>query len=129
MPTITKLKDGVLAVTGLPEGIVDIQGHKEAITFYESGYGTHRFNLPPGSWKVLGWSDELTEEQCELIVERIFVTNDSKISYVDAIINDYLFKDYERPNWVFIAAKSSFASLLRSHSITEKALIIVNGKK
>ena len=118
MPTITKLKDGVLAVTGLPEGIVDIQGHKEAITFYESGYGTHRFNLPPGSWKVLGWSDELTEEQIG-----VFIRPEKTFGWPS-------FRQIPGGAYQWHAtAKQSFASLLRSHSITEKALIIVNGKK
>jgi len=108
MPTLTKLKDGVLAVTGLPEDYWahHVNQYNEIESYPKDGGGGtkpigHHFDLPPGSWDVLGWSDELTDDQ--------------------------LCKLFETPSKLM--ARLTFDMKLLSHSITDKALIIVNKEK
>lgn len=111
MPTLTKLNDGVLAVTGLPEdakdfmilgksGDIDMwKGLPEHYDLYANGiYNTPIYPMfLAKKHYVLGWSDELTDDQ--------------------------LCKLFETPSKLM--ARLTFDMKLLSHSITDKALIIV----
>lgn len=121
MPT-KEIAPGVLAVTELPKDVspyIPRWGKTKRLSYkYWSGgmktgmFRVYHIKLPPGQWSIVGWSDELTEEQCENIVD-VSVKQGSYISFVD-----YEFVDF------YHTATESFASLLRSHGITDRAFII-----
>jgi len=117
MPT-KEIAPGVLAVTELPE--ISKKDYWTVISNSLLVSWTNKFNLPPGSWKVLGWSDELTENQCQLFCHSIF----------GKYYKDYMSKETEgyAPTWTLDNSSESFASLLRSHGITDRALIIKKEK-
>lgn len=129
MPT-KEIAPGVLAVTELPKDVspyIPRWGKTKRLSYkYWSGgmktgmFRVYHIKLPPGQWSIVGWSDELTEEQCRMIVPiQYFVHAETTPS----------FKDYTGEWSGFINnAKKSFASLLRSHGITDRALIIKKEK-
>ena len=81
------------------------------------GYGEE--SLPPGSWSIVGWSDELTEDQCADFVDSWeSVSGDGTIIY----------QRYPDEIPKCRTAIKSFQSLLRSHGITDRALIIKKEK-
>ena len=130
MPTIKNLTEDTAAVVGLPE---DTNTYGIGIAAMYSGmpylcYDTKhsigwdiKIHIPPGSWSIVGWSDELTEEQMKGIVEG---NNGGE--------NDTMFMDYPSKDkfmcYLHRTATQSFASLLRSHGITDRALIIKKEK-
>lgn len=117
MPTIKEIKTGkatILAVTELPEdtsSYMIISSGKENALFYDV-VETMRFYtlLPTGQWSILGWSDELTEEQMEDICGE----------------HNGLFEwpDFEFNSLCTLSLTQSFSSLLRSQGITNRALIL-----
>jgi hypothetical protein len=66
--------------------------------------------LPPGNWKPLGISAELTEEQAAELVE----------DYKGAFFYDYTLSCYIKKT-----AVSSFASLMQANAINEPRLILI----
>lgn len=123
MPTIKNLTEDTAAVVGLPVLAytrTSILIDKDLIYWmrlYHNKTSYIEVKLPPGSWKIVGWSDELTQEQMELICEK---DGDLWFDYV-------LFRGHLR-NYVD-NAKHSFVSLLRSQGITGKVLIIKKEKE
>lgn len=123
MPT-KEIAPGVLAVTELPsisfQHFVrnDQKGNSRLLYYVAS---QESMPLPPGSWSIVGWSDELTEEQMKGIVEG---NNGGE--------NDTMFMDYPSKDkfmcYLHRTETQSFASLLRSHGITDRALIIKKEK-
>lgn len=66
-------------------------------------------NIPPGNWRILFTSDNPSEEDCSKVAEREMSG----------------YKDYiEHPKYFFSSARQSFASLLRSHNLQGRYLII-----
>ena len=121
MPT-KEIAPGVLAVTELPKDVspyIPRWGKTKRLSYkYWSGgmktgmFRVYHIKLPPGQWSIVGWSDELTYEQKGVICKRE---------------NGY-FEDYCGDGYLFTSVTLSFASLLCSHGITDRALIIKKEK-
>ena len=112
MPT-KEIAPGVLAVTELPEDAYEIGIKKRTLYGYKTTGAIYwDRELPPGSWSIVGWSDELTYEQKGFICKR----------------ENRYFEDYCGDGYLFTSVTLSFASLLRSHGITDRALIIKKEK-
>jgi len=121
MPT-KEIAPVVLAVTELPKDVspyIPRWGKTKRLSYkYWSGgmktgmFRVYHIKLPPGQWSIVGWSDELTYEQKGVICKRE---------------NGY-FEDYCGDGYLFTSVTLSFASLLRSHGITDRALIIKKEK-
>ncbi len=128
--TTLKTSKGIWIAVKLPIDAKDISIEKEDM-YYKSdvwnlGAIGHLKKLPPGGqWQILGWSDELTEEQMEGIIETV---DYSEGLGIDNSIGFPLFDDGKDDDgtWSYLTdnIKLSFASLLTSHSITGRALIL-----
>jgi hypothetical protein len=71
-------------------------------------------NLPPGSWQILCLASEATEEQAAMVVER------------RTDLKDHPYKGYEPAKLtVCWNAKQSLQSLLSSHSLDPKQVLII----
>lgn len=118
-------------IDDLPEGVVNfwIVNHDGINLVYELKDGRRGFILidEDGYYKIVGWSDELSEEQAGNIVgnctmERVDLDG---IPLREEKVIDYF--DYDRVKWYVLAsAHESFRSLLRSKGITTRSLILVN---
>lgn len=124
--TTLQTNKGIWIAVKLPIDAQDISIEKEDM-YYKSdvwnlGAIGHLKKLPPGGqWQILGWSDELTEEQMGSIcdVEKTFGWS----SYGQIPSGSY--------QW-YATVTESFKALLTSHSITGRALIlerIIDNKK
>lgn len=133
--TTLQTNKGIWIAVKLPIDAQDISIEKEDM-YYKSdvwnlGAIGHLKKLPPGGqWQILGWSDELTEEQMEGIVE--LCKHDRRYkAYADYVD----IKDEGTANYDGVCCPTvilSFQSLLISHSITGRALIlerIIDNKK
>lgn len=125
MPTIKNLTEDTAAVVGLTAGNEDYVIDGYYLNHYKLWASNAHIDLPvvdlpPGQWSIVGWSDELTEEQAQLICHSIF----------GRYYKDFMSKETEgyAPTWTLETATESFASLLRSHGITDRALIIKKEK-
>ena len=68
--------------------------------------GTTR-SLPPGKWKIIGLANEITEEQCEDLVE----------SETDIWLQKMTYKCYTKNDAAYLSAKESFESLMEANEI------------
>ena len=124
MPTIKNLTEETAAVVGLPEYAQSFSINKDDGCLYYifswNGFpDVDQIILPPGSWSIVGWSDELTEDQCADFVDSWeSVSGDGTIIY----------QRYPDEIPKCRTAIKSFQSLLRSHGITDRALIIKKEK-
>lgn len=120
MPT-KEIAPGVLAVTELPDDaknptVIESHGYFPSPRIEHSIGGV---DLPSGEWSIVGWSDELTEDQCADFVDSWeSVSGDGTIIY----------QRYPDEIPKCRTAIKSFQSLLRSHGITDRALIIKKEK-
>ena len=116
MRTLSIPTGKLLVIPGLPEDaenirVIQITG--PAVLYYEFGNSKWKTTpIPPGCWSLLGKASELTYEQKGFICKRE---------------NGY-FEDYCGDGYLFTSVTLSFASLLRSHGITDRALIIKKEK-
>lgn len=101
-PSIHHLTDTLIGVVGLPEDSSNFRMHEEIEDlFYDTKHAydgeSDWIALPQGNWSIIGWSDELTKfQKAEFFKDTDFV-------------------------WY---PEESFASLLRSHGIEGRALIL-----
>lgn len=101
----------------LPDDATDIDMPEQdfgSVLQYKSNKRWNTITLPPGNWRILFTSDTATEEDCSKVVEK----NE----------DGTLFCDYELYKGVFQnfldTAFAAFASLLRSHNLQGRYLII-----
>lgn len=112
--TITQLNNKAIAVTGLPEGTCnfDINNLCNFLGFDDSETGSLDgvVELPEGNWSILGFTQDLKEEQWTTIVERSYRFPDH-----------YLFHDYtsESTRWAYLLKTAIEAghSLLKSKGL------------
>jgi hypothetical protein len=109
MNKITHLTDNAIAVE-VPDDSGNFDVAEGSLYYNAAYYGFGAIGrmkkLPPGKWKILGLSTELTEEQCEELVEQHFDTGE--------------FKEYVLGFYQYRSAKQSFESLLRSKGIVDR---------
>lgn len=98
----------------LPDDATDIDMPEQdfgCVLQYKSNKRWNTITLPPGNWRILFTSDTATEYDFAKVVEK------------EEGYNAY--KEYnENGPWVHETARASFASLLRSHNLNGRYLII-----
>jgi hypothetical protein len=114
MPT-KEIAPGVLAVTELPEDaknftVIESHWYFPSLRIEHSIGGV---DLPPGSWSIVGWSDELTYEQKGFICKRE---------------NGY-FEDYCGDGYLFTSVTLSYVSFLTFHGIRPEDYLLIENKK
>jgi hypothetical protein len=116
MPTIKNLTEDTAAVVGLPEDAHDLkiqQTLEGKELFYKVDCFPDFFDLPPGQWSIVGWSDELTYEQKGFICKRE---------------NGY-FEDYCGDGYLFTSVTLSYVSFLTFHGIKPEDYLLIENKK
>ena len=118
MPTIKNLTEDIAAVVGLPEDsndcFIDNKYRGGALMYYLCDLPfPYYVDLPPGSWSIVGWSDELTYEQKGFICKRE---------------NGY-FEDYCGDGYLFTSVTLSYVSFLTFHGIKPDDYLLIENKK
>ena len=91
MTTIHHLSNNHIAVEGLPDVEVQIVAHGVYSSLHYIDDKINFSKLPKGDWKILGWSDELTEEQClHTLPTNTYDYIEPVARWYIAILGDYL---------------------------------------
>lgn len=98
-----------------------LRGRKKDIDYLMGANFKEKFEyeLPPGNWKLIGISDEISEDQAAEIVVR--VAGWDKVLYYDYNASGRDFRDIVEA--AFDKAHPSFQSLLKSKNLTRCAII------
>ena len=110
-----------------PPNLLHHIGYNEAGVYLQFTAPTNW--LPSGNWSILGWSDEITEEQAKGIVE-IKEHHGYVPIYRDYVKEGQVIKGAGFTSEIigYDTALESFQSLLAKEGITDRVLVIVESK-
>lgn len=108
-----------ILLVDLPQEAFDFEIGKVCIHYkihcdLPGGIDERNIELPEGKWELVGWSDELTEEQAKGLVKRSGFSID-KMKYWNYMCGEFTYLGDALPSW---------HSFLSANNITERVYIL-----